>query len=125
MLLSEMMANSNIFIPLVLFLITVGFGFWVSKVGRPYHSGLFNIHKLFALAGVVLAVLRFRPGFSIEALTSLILLALGLTGFSVILLFASGAVMSIREDEPGIALLIHRAGPVIITICLAGMLFLS
>lgn len=118
------MTCPDIFTPLILFLITVGFGFWVSKVGRPYHSGLFNIHKLVALAGVVLAVLRFRSVFSIGTLTSWILLALILTGFSVILLFASGAVMSIREDEPGIALFIHRAGPVIIAICLAGMLFL-
>lgn len=119
------MTNSNIFIPLVLFLITVGFGFWVSKVGKPYHPGLFNIHKLVALAGVVLAVLRFRSGFSINVITSWILFALVLTGLSVILLFVTGAIMSIREDEPRIALFIHRAGPVIITLCLAGMLFLS
>ncbi len=119
------MTIPNIFIPLVLFLITAGFGFWVSKVGRPYHSGLFNIHKLVALAGVVLAVMRIRSGFSINAITSWILFALVLTGLSVILLFATGATMSIREDEPGIALFFHRAGPVIITICLAGMLFLS
>ena len=118
------MINSTFIIPVVLFLVTLGFGFWVSKGGRPYHSILFNIHKLVALAGVVLTVMRIRSGFLPGPLSGWIIATLAAIVLGVITLFATGAIMSIREDEPGLALWFHRVGPVIIVICLLFMYYL-
>ncbi len=41
-------------LPGFLFLIIIGFGLWVSKVGKPYNNLLFYIHKLIALGAVIL-----------------------------------------------------------------------
>ena len=114
-----------LFIPVILFLITVGFGFWLRGKGRPYNTALFNIHKLIALAGFVLVVLRLRSGFLAGGLSGWMAVVLVGAGLSALMLFATGAVMSIRKEEPGIALFFHRAGPVIITLCLIGLFALS
>jgi hypothetical protein len=118
------MIQSSFINPLVLFLVTLGFGFWVSKHGKPYHSILFNIHKLVALAGVVLTGMRIRSGFLPGPLSGWIIATLVAVVLSVFTLFATGAIMSIRDDEPGPALWVHRVGPVIIVICLLVMYYL-
>lgn len=120
-----MTSMAPVLIPLILFLITVGFGLWVSAKGRPYHPALFNIHKLVALAGVVLAVLRLPASFQDVDLSGWMAAFLAATGFSALMLFATGGVMSIRKEEPGVALFFHRAGPVIITLCLIGMVLIG
>lgn len=84
---------------------------------------LFNIHKLAALAGVVVTVIRISPIFSGGNFTGWIWVVLVAAGLSVILLFATGALMSIREEEPGIARFLHQAGPMVLILCLAGMYF--
>lgn len=112
-------------VPLILFSITIVFGFWVRKVGKPYNPLLFNIHKLIALAGVVLGALRVKSIFQLDDLLDWMPAILAAAGISVVMSFATGAVMSINENEPGIALFFHRAGPVIIILCIAGVYFLS
>ena len=52
--------------PLILFFISVCFGFWVSKLGKPYNGVLFNIHKLVALSGVVLTILKVRASIMLD-----------------------------------------------------------
>ena len=117
-----MIQVAPLYLPLLLFLMTAGFGFWVSKSGTPYSPILFNIHKLAALAGVVLAVIRIRSGSILGELSGWLLAGGVVLAVCVIVLFASGAVMSIKEEGAGLALFVHRAGPVIITICLAALL---
>ena len=109
------------YLPLLLFLITVGFGFWVSKSGAPYSPVLFNIHKLAALAGVVVVIVRIRSGAVLGELSGWIMPIIVIVGVSVLVLFATGAVMSIKEEGSGLVLFFHRLGPVIISLCLAGL----
>ena len=45
-------------LPGFLFLIIIGFGLWVSKVGKPYNNLLFYIHKLIALEAVIFTCIR-------------------------------------------------------------------
>ena len=113
-----MIAFASLWVPLLLFLITTAFGFWVSRAGRPYHSVLFNFHKLVALVGVVLAALRVKTNFPVEGHHGWLITLLAGAGISSVMLFITGAVMSIREDEPGLARFFHRAGSVMILICL-------
>ena len=51
------MASSKFIVPIILFFLTVAAGFWVSKTGKPYNTGIFTLHKLLALAAVVLAAM--------------------------------------------------------------------
>jgi hypothetical protein len=112
----------SLYLPLLLFLITVGFGFWVSRSGTPYPVVLFNIHKLAALAGVVLAAVRIRSGSTLGELSGWVAAGVVAIGVCVMVLFATGAVMSIREEGSGLVLFFHRAGPVVITLCVAGLI---
>lgn len=77
------------------FLFTFIFGFWVSRSGRPYLRTLFTIHKLIALAAVILlaaTVHRFGPPAILgpAQTASWAIAALVVAG-----LFATGALMSI------------------------------
>ena len=105
---------------LVLFLISVCFGFWVRKTGRPYNPVLFNIHKLAALTGVVLTILNVRAQGILDSQSGWMNAILAGTLFGVVMLFASGGVMSIRKTEIGFALSFHRTGSVLIVLCLVG-----
>ena len=119
-----MVVDSPILLPLILFLIIVSFGFLVSRSGRPYNPFLFNIHKLTALAGVVVAVLRLKSSFPLVDLPGWMVVILAAAASSVVMLFTTGGVMSIRKDESRISLIFHRAAPVIIVLCLIGVYFL-
>ncbi|MGB2965127.1 MAG: hypothetical protein WBB69_14195 [Anaerolineales bacterium] len=99
----------------VLFVITIGFGFWVSRTGKPYNGLLFNIHKLVALGGVIIgSILIFRLDPFAE-FPLLVIALLGAAAVCVITMFATGAVMSIKEEETRLVLTIHQISPFLIT----------
>lgn len=100
--------------PIILFLLTVAFGFWVSKVGKPYNGVLFNIHKLIALGAVVLAVIQLSKLGVVGS--PLLVVALILAGLCVVALFASGALMSIGKFDYALTLTVHRVAPVLLVI---------
>ena len=108
----------------ILFITTIAFGFWVSRRGRPYNNLLFNIHKLLALAGVILTGVRFFRLDPINTFPARIVAMVGIAVTSVIILFASGAIMSIKEEESKPVLFFHQAAPVIVAVTLIAVLFL-
>jgi len=119
------MMNLKILVfPVLVFLMTVAFGFWMSRSGRPYNALLFNIHKLAALGGVVLTILRVKSSFLVGGFSGWMTLVCGGAALSVVMYFGSGAVMSIRGEGTGLALFSHRADAVIITFCLLGLILL-
>ena len=111
-----MNAISGMILPGGVFLLTAVFGFWTSRVGRPYPGLLFNVHKLTALAGVILASVRLSRIFHLAAFPTWMILLLALAAVSVIALFITGVLMSIREQEQRPAVLIHQAMPGLIAL---------
>ncbi len=105
---------SKFFIPIIGFLITVAFGFWLGMIGKPYNGILFNIHKLIALSVVILASLQVYKIFKVIEPQSLLLVSLAGVVICVLALFASGAFLSIGNVKYETAKLIHN-------IALAGM----
>ena len=111
------MSLAGKFLPVgVLFVITVGFGFWVSRVGKPYQTLLFTIHKLVALGGVVLASIRFFKVDQLAEFPPLVIVLLGFTTVCVIIMFATGGVMSFKDELIKPVLLMHQVSPVLITV---------
>ncbi len=56
---------SNFITPGFLFLLTLGFGFWLNRSGKPYNSLLINLHKLIALGAVIVTtreIYKLLPG---------------------------------------------------------------
>ena len=106
----------QLIIPGLLFLIVAGFGFWVSRIGRPYNQILFNFHKLIALGGVVLLAMRIIKINPLESDSTLVIGLIAAAAGCVIVLFTTGAIMSIREGESGLVLGLHQTAPAIIAI---------
>jgi hypothetical protein len=99
---------SKFYIPGALLVLTLGFGFWVSSAGKPYNGALFNVHKLLALAAVVLAVVQFVKTIKGIDSPAWIIILLVAAALCAIALFASGAFLSIGNLDYGMLLVIHR-----------------
>ena len=102
--------------------LTIAFGFWLSRLGKPYNGILFNVHKLIALAVVVLA------GIQISKMTDLaaspLLIVLIVVGLCVVALFASGALMSIGKLDYTLTLTIHRVALAVLVIAAGTAIYL-
>jgi hypothetical protein len=110
--------------PGLLFLLTLGFGFWLSHLGKPYNSLLFNIHKLIALAAVVVAAIQaFNALKSVEAQPILIALLIAI-GLCAAALFVTGALMSTNKPAYDALLTIHRVAPPLAVVAALGALYL-
>jgi hypothetical protein len=107
-------AFSKFIIPGILFALTLAFGFWLSHAGKPYNGLLFNAHKLIALGCVVLAGIQFSK--TIHAADGLLIALLAVLALCVIVLFASGALMSAGKLDYALMLTIHRIAPVVLVV---------
>ena len=108
----------------ILFLLTLAFGFWLSRSGKPYNGILFNIHKLIALAMVVVAVLQLIKVLKTPSSPMLLIVMLVLAGLCVIALFASGALMSAGKLNYTIMLAVHRIAPPALVVTLTLVIYL-
>jgi len=104
------MAILKIILPAVLFILVIASGFWVTRSGKPYHTGIFTLHKLAALATVVLTVINLTKLVKVMPAQSIIILMIIIAGLSVIALFATGALMSIQKDLNKAWVWVHRVG---------------
>lgn len=114
----------NLTVPAVLLLLTVAFGLWLSRSGKPYNGILFNIHKLAALGAVIFAGVQFYQLNKVETfppvLVSLVLLIIAF----VIGLFFSGAMMSADKLSYSVMRAIHRVAPIFIVVASAAAIYM-
>jgi len=99
---------STYFTSTIGFLITVAFGFWLGKIGKPYNGLLFNIHKLIALATVILVSVQVYKTFKVIAPQTLMVISIIVAAICGLALFASGAFLSIGNVKYETAKLIHN-----------------
>ena len=111
-----MEAASKFILPGAIFLLTLASGLWLSRVGKPYNTAIFTIHKLIALAVVITVSMQIyqlfkgaeTPAGAIQAQ----IIALGiLAGLCALALFVTGALMSIGKPSLAILLTIHQVAP--------------
>jgi hypothetical protein len=114
---------SKFTLPGMLFLLTLVFGFWLSKAGKPYNNLLFNLHKLIALGAVVLAVVQFSKTLKTPDSLALIIVSLIITALCIVALFASGALMSLDKLDYALMLTIHRIAPVVLVIAMVMVVY--
>ena len=111
-------------IPGILFLLTLGFGFWLSHAGKPLNVVLFNVHKLIALAAVVLAVIQTRNVLKDGEVQFVLIALIALTGLTVVALFVTGALMSANKPAHDTLLTIHKIAPPLAVVAAIGALYL-
>jgi hypothetical protein len=106
--------------PGIAFILTLASGFWLNRSGKPLKTGIFTLHKLIALAAVVVTALRTYNALKILEFQPIVFALIVVIGLCVVVLFATGALMS--ADKPGYRslLTIHRIAPLLVVV--AGVL---
>jgi len=106
---------STYLLPAIAFVLTVGTGIWLSRLGKPLNGVLFTIHKLIALGAVIAvsvplySVLRSAPAPAL----ALVLLSVGAVGS--VALFATGALLSLNPSSVvGSLHWVHRIAPLVV-----------
>ena len=115
---------SNFALPGILLLLTLGFGFWVSRSGRPYNGLLFNVHKLAALAMVIVIGIKIVPVLKPVQPQPLVISLLAAAGLCAVALFVTGALMSIGRLPDRLTLAVHRAALILLPPAMAAALYL-
>ena len=110
--------------PGVLFILTLVFGFWLSRSGKPYHTLIFNIHKLIALAAVVVAATQTFNALRIGETQPILIGLLVVIGVCAVALFVTGALMSANKATGRAALTIHKIAPLLAALAALGTLYL-
>jgi hypothetical protein len=110
--------------PILSFLLTIVLGFLLSRRGQPYHGLLFNVHKLVALAAVILSFMAIYQLIKVLDISTLIMILLAILGLGVIALFVSGALMSAGKGEYQVMKLIHNISPFILVIAAGCIVYL-
>lgn len=106
-------------LPGLAFLLTLVFGFWLSRAGRPYNGVLFNLHKLLALGAVVVAAIQFSGLLKDAGGPAPLVVLLVVASLCVVALFATGALMSLNNPNYAFLLSVHRVAPALAVIALA------
>jgi hypothetical protein len=111
-----MVTLQQFILPSVLFLLTLGFGFWVSHLGKPYNGVLFNVHKLIALGAVATMIIQLSKTLKNVDSTALVIVLLVIAAICIVMLFASGALMSVGKLDYTLMLAVHRIAPAVLVI---------
>ena len=90
-----MNSMTKLLVTCILLLGTILMGVVLTKLGKPYNTALFTIHKFLALGFLVLTFMEIKAivqagGFSSMLIVCIVLLVVGIVG-----LFATGAMLSI------------------------------
>ncbi len=115
---------SAFFVPGLIFLLTLVSGVWLSHSGKPLNDGVFAIHKLIALGGVITLTLQLFNAFYDTGSQSPILALILLAGGCVAALFATGARMSLGSLGYAIMHMLHTLVTVGLVVVLAITLYL-
>jgi len=100
----------------LLYLLPIGTGIWLSNSGRPLSTLFITVHKLVALATVVLTSMlfwRLLRHIQVGALPAGLMIA---SAVFVIALFATGALLSTGKPANNLLLMIHRIAPVLLAL---------
>lgn len=106
-------------VPVILFLVTIFFGVWLSRVGKPYNGFIFNVHKLIALGAVIVVVVQFSRLLGGADALGLAIVGLAVAAICVVALFVSGALMSADKGNYALMRIIHKIVPGVVVVALA------
>jgi hypothetical protein len=110
--------------PGVAFLLTLAFGVWLSRAGKPLNTAIFIVHKLIALGAVVAMAMRTYDVLKGEEIPTILLVLIILIGVCVVALFATGALMSANKPAYPTLLAIHKVAPLLSLIAGAAAIYL-
>jgi len=108
----------------VLLLLMIGTGIWLSNSSKPLNTMIFNIHKLIALTFVIFtAIFIYNLLKNVEIKTVIITLIVFLVLF-VLILFISGALLSLGKSPYILLKTIHSITSILIVITSIATIYL-
>lgn len=102
--------SSKLIICGITLIITLISGFLVSISGKPYNSGLFSVHKLIAMATIILLGIGIYNLYKAGNMQAVYLLIFAVTGLLFLALIVSGSLLSLVD-----ATLLNLAEPILLT----------
>ncbi len=116
--------QSRIAIIGVLSLCTLLSGIWLSNSGKPLNVVIFNIHKLIALATVIILAVTVYQSRADIGMRALVWGAVVVTGLLFLSLFITGALLSIIQPTNRVILTIHNIVPLLVVVSTAVTVYL-
>lgn len=108
----------------LLFLIILISGVWLSRSGRPLNGILLNVHKLIALGvAVTIAVTAYRMH-QAASLSPMELTVVVVTGALFLVTGIIGGILSTDKPPAAALLRLHQVTPVLTALSTAGALYL-
>jgi hypothetical protein len=86
----------------VIFLFLFGFGYWLSRLGKPYQPVLFNVHKLIGLGAVIFLVVILVQRHKLVPLRLSEIVAMVVTALIFLATIVAGGLLSV-EAAGGLA----------------------
>ena len=108
------------------YLLILASGYWLARSGKPYGTLVFTLHKLVALAAIVLLGITAYRINRAAGLSALELLTVVVTGLFFVGTMVSGSLLSIPTDKamPAVVHTLHRVIPYLTVFSTAVTLFL-
>jgi hypothetical protein len=103
----------------VFFLFIFIFGFWLSRLGKPYNQILFNVHKLIGLAAFIFLIVILVQRHKLMPLRPFEITTIVVTALIFVATIVAGGLLSV-EASGGLASL---GGPVRLAITLVHQIF--
>ena len=108
----------------LLLLLSIIFGIWLSRVGRPLNQFVFAVHKLLALGTVIFAgivIYNLHNNFEINAIGMILIVCMALFFLA---LFITGVFLSFEKPLPDIVLIIHKIVSVLAVVLVIPCIYL-
>lgn len=108
----------------LLFLVTAVSGIWLSHIGRPLNTLVFTVHKLSALATVILVGRALYQMAAAAGMGGVVAWSAIFAGLFFVALFVSGIFMSFERPFPAAILTVHQAAPLLALLATTAAVYL-
>ena len=109
----------------IVFLLTIGSGIWLSKLGKPYNSLIFNLHKFIALGFIIYNFVIVKNLFKSIDVNGIMWLLIIVSMVSALTLIATGGILSIKDEIKDSWILVHKIASVILLVSSATWFYLG
>jgi hypothetical protein len=115
---------SKFITPGIVFFLTLASGVWLSHSGKPLNTIIFTIHKLIALAAVIIIAIQIYKEFQNTEIQFVLVALIVLTGLCALALFVTGALLGLGKPALAILLTIHQIAPFLAVVSMALTIYL-
>lgn len=112
----------KVLINVILILVTIVIGIFLTKAGKPYSSAMLSMHKLFTLAFAIFLTMMLIQYLKVQSPDSLFTVMLITSAVALVVLLVSGGVLSVDKLYDTM-IVVHRIATGVFVIS-AGVVFL-